>query len=104
MRLTQKELVQAYRGLFWPRRSTIVVAGDVTKDALVAKLAGREIAVRRARAGEKLEALDDKTYELLADDLVIADGGGAVALAGVMGGASSEITNATDVNVIALAA
>jgi len=38
MRLTQKELVQAYRGLFWPRRSTIVVAGDVTKDALVAKL------------------------------------------------------------------
>ena len=38
-----------------------------------AKLAGHVIEVRRARAGEKLEALDDKTYALLPDDLVIAD-------------------------------
>jgi phenylalanyl-tRNA synthetase beta chain len=60
-----------------------------------AKLAGREIAVRRARAGEKLEALDDKTYELLGDDLVIADGQGPVALAGVMGGKPTGVTEGT---------
>ena len=45
------------------------------------KLAGRVIEVRRARAGEKIEALDDKTYELLPDDLVIADERGPVAIA-----------------------
>jgi len=37
-----------------------------------AKLNGKVIDVRRAQAGEKLEALDDKTYALLPDDLVIA--------------------------------
>ena len=56
---------------------------------------GRAIEVRRARAGEKLEALDDKTYELAADDLVIADGQGPVALAGVMGGKPTGVTDAT---------
>ncbi len=60
-----------------------------------AKLAGREIAVRRARAGEKLEALDDKTYELASGDLVIADGQGPVALAGVMGGKPTGVGDGT---------
>ena len=60
-----------------------------------AKLSGRTIEVRRARAGEKLEALDDKTYELLADDLVIADASGPVAIAGVMGGKPTGVTDAT---------
>jgi phenylalanyl-tRNA synthetase beta chain len=60
-----------------------------------AKLAGRVIEVRRARAGEKLEALDDKTYELLPDDLVIADESGPVALAGVMGGKPTAVTDST---------
>jgi phenylalanyl-tRNA synthetase beta chain len=60
-----------------------------------AKLSGREIGVRRARAGEKIEALDDKTYELVAGDLVIADGQGPVALAGVMGGKPTGVTEAT---------
>lgn len=60
-----------------------------------AKLAGREIEVRRANAGEKLEALDDKTYALLPDDLVIADANGAVAIAGVMGGKPTGVTEAT---------
>ena len=60
-----------------------------------AKLAGREITVRRARAGEKIEALDDKTYELAAGDLVIADGRGPVALAGVMGGKPTGVGEGT---------
>jgi phenylalanyl-tRNA synthetase beta chain len=59
------------------------------------KLAGRVIEVRRARAGEKIEALDDQTYELLADDLVIADESGPVAIAGVMGGKPTGVTDAT---------
>jgi phenylalanyl-tRNA synthetase beta chain len=60
-----------------------------------AKLTGTEIAVRRARAGEKLEALDDKTYELAENDLVIADGQGPVALAGVMGGKPTGVVETT---------
>jgi phenylalanyl-tRNA synthetase beta chain len=60
-----------------------------------AKLQGRVIEVRRARAGEKIEALDDKTYELLPDDLVIADSSGPVALAGVMGGKPTGVSETT---------
>lgn len=60
-----------------------------------AKLNGNVIEVRRARAGEKLEALDDKTYELLPNDLVIADGHGPVAIAGVMGGKPTGVTDTT---------
>jgi phenylalanyl-tRNA synthetase beta chain len=60
-----------------------------------AKLDGRAISVRRAQAGETLEALDDKTYSLLPDDLVIADGAKPVALAGVMGGKPTGVTAAT---------
>jgi phenylalanyl-tRNA synthetase beta chain len=60
-----------------------------------AKLAGRVIDVRRANAGEKLEALDDKTYALLPDDLVITDASGPVAIAGVMGGKPTGVTNST---------
>jgi phenylalanyl-tRNA synthetase beta chain len=59
------------------------------------KLAGRVIEVRRARAGEKLEALDDKIYALLPDDLVIADDCGPVAIAGVMGGKPTGVTDTT---------
>jgi phenylalanyl-tRNA synthetase beta chain len=55
----------------------------------------RPIVVRRATEGESLTTLDGAPHTLTMDDLVVADGGGAVALAGVMGGASSEITNAT---------
>ena len=60
-----------------------------------AKLSGNVIEVRRARAGEKLEALDDKTYELTTDDLVIADASGPVAIAGVMGGKPTAVTDST---------
>jgi phenylalanyl-tRNA synthetase beta chain len=60
-----------------------------------AKLQGRVIDVRRARAGEMLEALDEKTYALQPDDLVIADESGSVAIAGVMGGKPTGVTEQT---------
>jgi len=49
------------------------------------------IEVRRAEEGEKLQLLNDKELALTADDLVIADAEGAVALAGVMGGAKDSV-------------
>jgi phenylalanyl-tRNA synthetase beta chain len=56
---------------------------------------GKQIVVRRAREGETLLTLDGVTRKLAEDDLVIADAEGATALAGVMGGGTSEIGPAT---------
>ncbi len=59
------------------------------------KLRGNTIYVRRARVGERLKALNGETYDLGPDDLVIADEAGPVALAGVIGGADSAISENT---------
>ncbi len=59
------------------------------------KLHGGQIIVRSAHPGEKMAALNGETYELDSSNLVIADPEGAVALAGVIGGAGSAISNTT---------
>ena len=58
-------------------------------------LHGGQIVVRRARAGEKITAIDQKVYELSADMCVIADAQRPVAIAGVMGGFDTEIGDGT---------
>jgi phenylalanyl-tRNA synthetase beta chain len=55
------------------------------------KLAEKRIVVRRARPGEKIKTLDGAERTLTKDMCVIADASRAVAIAGVMGGAESEI-------------
>ncbi|MYB96856.1 phenylalanine--tRNA ligase subunit beta [Candidatus Poribacteria bacterium] len=59
------------------------------------KLAENRIVVRRATAGENITTLDGIDRELTSDMLVIADAEKPVALAGVMGGYDSEITETT---------
>jgi phenylalanyl-tRNA synthetase beta chain len=59
------------------------------------KVADHKIIVRRATAGEKLTTLDDKERKLGSEMLVIADPEKSIGLAGVMGGANSEISAAT---------
>ena len=59
-----------------------------------AKLSG-DLNVRFASPGESLTLLNDTTIELKADDLVIADANGAVALAGIMGGKPTSVSDET---------
>ena len=61
----------------------------------VAKLAGPEIRVRRARAGERLTTLDGVDRPLDESMVVIADRERPVAIGGVMGGAASEVSGQT---------
>jgi len=58
-------------------------------------IAGKKIIVRSAIEGELLETLDDQPRKLNASMLVIADAEKPVAVAGVMGGAESEVTDTT---------
>jgi phenylalanyl-tRNA synthetase beta chain len=59
------------------------------------KLAEGRIVVRRARSDEALRTLDGTLRTLTPDDLVIADAERAVALAAIMGGEDSEVSDAT---------
>jgi phenylalanyl-tRNA synthetase beta chain len=62
------------------------------------RVRGRKIVVRSAIDGEKLTTLDGEERELDPSMLMIADGEGIMALAGIMGGGDSEIhENTTDV-------
>ncbi len=60
---------------------------------------GKQIIVRRAQEGEPFKTLDEKDHILDSSMMVIADGKKACALAGVMGGANSEIQPDTSVVV-----
>ena len=59
------------------------------------KLAENRIVVRRARDDEQITTIDEVERELTSDTLVIADAEKPVALAGIMGGYNSEITETT---------
>ncbi|HNX26164.1 MAG TPA: phenylalanine--tRNA ligase subunit beta, partial [Phycisphaerae bacterium] len=59
------------------------------------RLDGKRIIVRRARKGEKIVSIDETTCELTDEMLVIADAKKPVAIAGIMGGLNSEVTDST---------
>jgi phenylalanyl-tRNA synthetase beta chain len=59
------------------------------------RLAGRQLCARRARDGERIRTLDGQDRALEAGMLVIGDAAAPQAVAGVMGGASSEVSAAT---------
>ncbi len=59
------------------------------------KLRGSKLEARLARDGEKVSLLNGKEYELTNDDIVIADGEGVIGLAGIMGGADTEVSSDT---------
>lgn len=62
------------------------------------KVRGASIVIRGAQEGETMTTLDGVARKLTADDLVIADRDGPTALAGIMGGADSEVGgNATEI-------
>ena len=56
---------------------------------------GHQIIVRRAEQGEKIVTLDEREFTLCPENLVICDADRPVALAGIMGGLNSEITDST---------
>ncbi len=59
------------------------------------RVVGDHLIVRRAEPDEKMTTLDDIERTLSEDDLVICDSTGAISLAGTMGGATSEVSDAT---------
>ena len=61
----------------------------------LAKLEGPSVVVRRATTGERLTTLDGQSRALATDMVVIADARRTVALAGIMGGRDSEVTEET---------
>jgi len=59
------------------------------------KVQGNTVYVRRGKSGEKIAGLDGGSHELTPQDLVIADGQGPLALAGVVGGKESAVGGGT---------
>jgi phenylalanyl-tRNA synthetase beta chain len=74
---------------------TLMEMGQPTHAFDLDKLEGGKIIVRRARPGEMLKTLDGVERKLHPEDLIIADAKKPVALAGVMGGLDSAISNST---------
>lgn len=56
---------------------------------------GERLVVKWAAAGETLETIDHVTRQLTTDDLIIYDAAGPTSMSGTMGGARSEVTDAT---------
>jgi phenylalanyl-tRNA synthetase beta chain len=73
----------------------MLVAGQPLHAFDLDKLSGAQLTVRRARAGERLETLDGQTRTLDEELVVICDADGPTSLAGIMGGANSEVTPKT---------
>ncbi|MGI9510552.1 MAG: phenylalanine--tRNA ligase subunit beta [Geminicoccaceae bacterium] len=67
------------------------------------KLDGRRLTLRFSSEGERLEALDGKSYDLDNEITVIADGSGPVALGGIMGGEPTGCTEETTDVVLEIA-
>lgn len=59
------------------------------------KITGSSLFVRQAEDGELITCIDSQERKLEASDIVIADGSGAVGIAGVMGGLDTEVTKDT---------
>ena len=59
------------------------------------RLAGGQIGVRRAKKGERLRTLDGQERALEPEDLLITDGERPIAIAGIMGGEETEVSDAT---------
>ena len=59
------------------------------------RLSGGFVEARLGRPGERVEALDGRTYEVTPEMCVIADGSGAIGLGGVMGGLATGCSEAT---------
>ena len=64
------------------------------------RLSSGELRIRRAKSGEQIRTLDGQDRRLANDMLVIADGKRPQAVAGVMGGADSEVSQATRIIVL----
>ena len=67
------------------------------------KIRGNTLTIRHAQAGEKLTALNDVTYDLDPERLIIADAEGPDDIAGVMGGARTGVTEQTDMMFLEMA-
>ncbi|MGA9857400.1 MAG: phenylalanine--tRNA ligase subunit beta [Solirubrobacteraceae bacterium] len=59
------------------------------------RIAGAQLTIRRAAEGERVDTLDGQTRTLDAEMVLIADGDGPTSIAGVMGGARSEVEPTT---------